>query len=71
MKLKDIKQLIELGVAIDITNYSTEQIDKLRPNLTTKKVSFGKYGPNGAIFVGENYKVYAIRTRNTNLAILI
>lgn len=71
MKLKAIKQMIKNGVAIDITNYSLKQINTLRPNLTAVKLSFGKYGANGAVFKSKDNKIYAIRARNTNLAALV
>lgn len=71
MKLKEIKQMIKNGGAIDITNYSLDQINKLRPDLEAVKVSLGIYGVNGAIFKSKDNKIYAIRARNTNLFTLV
>ena len=70
MKLKEIKQLIKNGAAVDITNYRAKQVLELGKNLEKVEISFGKYGMNGALFRDKNNKLYAIRTRNSNLFIL-
>lgn len=71
MKLKEIKQMIKNGAAVDITNYSFENVNKLKPELTLIKTTRGVYGVNGAIFKDKNNKIYAIKSRNTNLSMLI
>lgn len=71
MELKEIKQMIKNGAAVDITNYSFESTSKLKPTLELLKTTRGVYGVNGAIFKDKNNKIYAIKSRNTNLLMLI
>lgn len=63
MKLKEIKRLVNIGAAVDITtdNGSLERYRRLDPIA----VSRGKYGMNGGLLKDhESGKLYAITARN-------
>lgn len=63
---RELKNLIELGAAIDITNAPTslEQYRRLDPI----GVSRGKYGMNGGLLKdNQTGQLYAITARNTAL----
>lgn len=65
MKLKDIKNMVNSGMAEDVTTKEANFFDNL--TVITKEYSFGVYGMNGCIFKDSNGKIYAIVGRNTNL----
>ncbi len=69
MTQKEIKNLVALGVAEDITYLSFEDCNALRKahNFTTLNVSTGVYGMNGALFCDENGKLYTITSRTSTL----
>lgn len=62
--LSQIKSLIKSGAAIDIDSM------KIKPQQRKLKligISFGINGANGALFLHENGKMYAIKSRNSTL----
>lgn len=66
MKQKEIKNLVKLGVAIDITS-EEGNLDRYR-QLDPIAVSRGKYGMNGGLLKDyEDGKLYAITARNAAL----
>ena len=65
MKLKEIKNLVRLGIAQDMTNAYFEDIPKRREIIA---VSTGTYGMNGCLFRDtESGKLYAVLSRSTLL----
>ena len=66
---KTTKKAIRETYAIDITNYSFDQVNELMNahNLQTIAMSFGVYGMNGALFEDENGELYKIMARNSTL----
>ena len=66
---KEIKRLVALGVAEDITYLSFDTFNALRKahSFTTLNVSTGVYGMNGALFKDESGKLYAITSRTSTL----
>ncbi len=64
MKLKDIKKLVELGFAKDITSYSTKEFQELfekERGFDKRIFTQGKYGSNGALLLGcKTKQVYAV-----------
>lgn len=69
MTQKEIRNLVALGVAADITYLSFDDCNALRNShkLTTLNVSTGVYGINGALFQDEAGKLYAITSRTSTL----
>lgn len=69
MTQKEIRNLVSLGVAADITymNFKDCQNFMNSHKLTTLNVSTGVYGMNGALFQDEAGKLYAITSRNSTL----
>ena len=69
MTQKEIKQLVKLGVAEDISYLSFDACNDLMNahRFTTLNVSTGTYGMNGALFRDENGKLYAITSRTSTL----
>ena len=69
VRQKDIKRYVEIGSAIDITNYSHADIMELRKKHYFEKcfISYGVYGRNGLIVSDENGQYYAITCRNGNV----
>lgn len=66
MKQKEIKNLVKLGVAIDITA-EEGNLDRYR-QLDPIAISRGKYGMNGGLLKDyETGKLYAITARNSAL----
>ena len=66
MKQKEIKNLVKLGIAIDITA-EEGNLDRYR-QLDPIAVSRGKYGMNGGLLKDyETGKLYAITARNAAL----
>ena len=66
---KTTKKAIREMCAMDITNYSFDQVNELMKThtLQTVAMSFGVYGMNGALFEDENGDLYKITARNTTL----
>lgn len=69
MKLSEIKNLVNMGLAEDISYLHFEKANELmqKHNLTTLNISTGVYGMNGALFQDENGKLYAITGRTLTL----
>lgn len=69
MTQKEIKNLVTLGVAEDITYLSFDDCSNLMNahSFTTLNVSSGVYGMNGALFRDEAGKLYAITSRTSTL----
>ena len=66
MKQKEIKNLVKLGVAVDITSEECS-LDRYR-RLDPVAVSRGKYGMNGGLLKDfQTGKLYAITARNSAL----
>lgn len=66
---KTTKKAIRETYAMDITNYSFDQVNELMKahTLRTVAMSFGVYGMNGALFEDENGDLYKITARNSTL----
>ena len=66
---KITRKAIRETCAIDITNYSFDQVNDLMNahTLRTVAMSFGVYGMNGALFQDENGELYKITARNSTL----
>ena len=66
---KTTKKAIRETCAMDITNYSFDQVNELMKTHTLQTVakSFGVYGMNGALFQDENGELYKITARNSTL----
>ena len=69
MSQKEIKNLVMLGIAEDITHLSFDACNDLMNahRFTTLNVSTGAYGMNGALFQDESGKLYAITSRTSTL----
>lgn len=69
MTQKEIKRLVTLSMAEDITHLSFDACNNLMNahSFTTLSVSTGTYGINGALFRDEAGKLYAITSRTTTL----
>ena len=69
MTQKEIKNLVDIGVAADISYMSFEDCQDFMNShrLTTLNVSTGAYGMNGALFQDEAGKLYAITSRTSTL----
>lgn len=66
VKLKEIKNLVEMGAAVDITG--AEPSDYIRKNADKIAVSTGVYGMNGGILKDRNNgALYAITARSSTL----
>ncbi|MCZ6104705.1 hypothetical protein [Campylobacter ureolyticus] len=63
---KELLNKAELLNAIDITNLSNEEVNKIKKDKTIYK-SFGKYGINAMIFQDDKEKYYLIKERVSNL----
>ena len=66
---KTTQKAIRETYAMDITNYSFDQINDLMNahTLRTVAMSFGVYGMNGALFEDETGELYKITARNSTL----
>ena len=66
---KITRKAIRETYAMDITNYSFDQVNDLmnKHTLRTVAMSFGVYGMNGALFQDENGDLYKITARNSTL----
>jgi hypothetical protein len=75
MTLKDIKKLIAIGQAEDITKLSSDMInvyDAIEQGFEVIEVSKGVYGMNGALLKGRtSNNLYAITSRSSNLFRLV
>lgn len=68
MTLKDIKTLVETGVAVDITHEPLENIYKIDTRLEVVVLTHGIYGMDGGLFKNSKTgKLYAITARSGNL----
>ena len=67
-KLKELRELVRLGVAEDITNANEETITAVRRVGDKVGYSVGVYGLNGGLLQDtETGTLYAVLARNTNL----
>lgn len=67
---RQLKEFVNQGIAIDITNYSFEQTNELLNNIDIKKIAYsrGINGLNGGLFKdNKTNKLYAITARNSTL----
>ena len=66
---KTTRKAIRATCAIDITNYSFDQVNELMNTHTLRTVamSYGVYGMNGALLQDENGELYKITERNSTL----
>lgn len=73
MKLKEIKKIVRLNLAEDVSDKDGNAPNKIIPErYKVIGTSSGIFGMNGALFEGiESGKKYAITKRCTNLAMLI
>lgn len=53
MTRKFIKELVDSNMAIDITNYSYDDAMRCISKYNYRKLSYGKYGMNAALFINE------------------
>ena len=69
MKQKEIRRLVTLGLAEDITCLSFDVCNALMNahSFTTLNISTGTYGMNGALLQDETGKLYAITSRTSTL----
>lgn len=68
-KLKELRGLIACGLAKDATNYTAEQLGKLK--IEKLGYSIGIYGINGGLFQdAQSGEFYAITARNAALFIV-
>lgn len=69
MTQKEIRNLVNMGIAADITYTSFKDCQNLMDShkLITLNVSTGVYGMNGALFQDESGKLYAITSRTSTL----
>lgn len=68
---KELKELVKLGVAKDITNYSFLQVKDFKNSRTLDKVGYscGTYGINAGLLMDCNTgELFAITARNSALA---
>lgn len=66
MKQKEIKNLVKIGAAVDITNKETSE--EIWRNMERIAVSRGIYGMNGGLLKDKrNGVLYAITARNSSL----
>ncbi len=67
---KQLKELVNQGIAIDITNYSFVQTNELLNSINIEKIAYsrGINGLNGGLFKdNKTNKFYAIIARNSIL----
>lgn len=67
---RQLKELVNQGIAIDITNYSFTQTNELLNNINIEKIAYsrGINGLNGGLFKdNKTNKLYAITARNSTL----
>lgn len=60
---KEIKTMVALGMATDITNAAYESL----PQLENVALSFGVYGMNAGLFRDDDGNFYAVLARNSLL----
>lgn len=73
MTQKAIKNYVVDGVAVDITDYSFEQVKKFIHSHTLEKIAYscGTYGINAGLLQDvKTGKLYAITTRNSTLSMI-
>lgn len=69
--LKEIKRLINLGIAQDVTNAGPEIINDIIYGRTVLYYSAGLHGVNGCVVQAWDGKLYAVTQRCGNLLQLI
>ena len=67
LTIKEIKRLVELGLAEDITNGRDRK--EIKERYTLVGIATGCYGVNAKLFQGESGQLYAITKRTTALYI--
>ena len=68
---KQLKDMVEEGVAVDITNHPDVYKLSREKGLDCIGTGLGIYGVNCAMFKGNDGKIYVITKRNTNLLTLV
>lgn len=63
---KALKNLVNIGAAIDANTLDAHTCDALRP-VNMLEVSRGIYGANGCLFRGADGNLYAVTARNSAL----
>ena len=67
-KLKELRELVRLGMAHDLTNAPAEEVAEQYRHGEKVGYSSGVYGINGGLIQNtETGEYYAITTRNSNL----
>lgn len=67
-KLSELKNLVRLGMAHDLTNAKPEEVIKIWEHTEKIGYSSGTYGINGGLIQDtETGEYYAITARNSNL----
>ena len=67
MTKKSLRDLVNLGVATDITNAEFETL----PHLDCVETTHGMYGMNGGLFKDDTGKLYVVLSRNSLLFQLV
>ena len=67
MTMKEIRKLVERGLAVDITNGRDRK--EIKERYTLVAIATGYYGVNAKLFKGESGKLYAITKRTSALYI--
>ena len=67
LTMKEIRRLVELGLAEDITNGKDRK--EIKERYTLIGIATGYYGVNAKLFQGESGQLYAITKRTTALYI--
>lgn len=67
MTKKSLRNLVNLGVATDITNAEYDTL----PHLVCVETTHGMYGMNGGLFKDDTGKLYVVLSRNSLLFQLV
>lgn len=67
LTMKQIRELVQKGLAEDITN--GRERNEIKENYTLIGVATGYYGINAKLFQGESGKLYAVTKRTSALYI--
>lgn len=72
-KAGELKELARKGLAVDVTNYSFDQINELRQVERLSQVGYacGTYGIQGALLESDNGNWYVVTARSAALFQLV
>lgn len=72
-KVGELKELARKGLAVDVTNYSFDQINELRQVERLSQVDYacGTYGIQGALLESDNGNWYVVTARSAALFQLV